>query len=78
MLVRGANAVGYTSYPDNVVRQFCLLAAKNGMDVFRIFDCFNQVNCMQVCIDATVDLNLVSNLLMNTGACWVQHVIFSQ
>ena len=36
MLVRGANAVGYTSYPDNVVEEFCTLAAKAGMDIFRI------------------------------------------
>ena len=38
MLLRGANAVGYTSYPDNVVKEFIRLAAKNGIDVFRIFD----------------------------------------
>ena len=29
MLLRGANAVGYTSYPDNVVRQFIQRAAAN-------------------------------------------------
>lgn len=28
MLLRGANAVGYTSYPDNVVKEFIHLAAK--------------------------------------------------
>lgn len=28
MLLRGANAVGYTSYPDNVVFKFCELAQK--------------------------------------------------
>ena len=38
MLLRGANAVGYTSYPDNVVRQFIQRAAANGIDVFRVFD----------------------------------------
>lgn len=38
MLLRGANAVGYTSYPDNVVFKFCEVAQKSGMDVFRIFD----------------------------------------
>uniref|UniRef100_A0A0G4HNQ6 acetyl-CoA carboxytransferase n=1 Tax=Chromera velia CCMP2878 TaxID=1169474 RepID=A0A0G4HNQ6_9ALVE len=52
MLIRGANAVGYTSYPDDVVEEFVRLAAKNGMDVFRIFDCFNSVDSMRVCIDA--------------------------
>ena len=36
MLIRGANAVGYTSYPDNVIEEFVRLAAENGMDVFRI------------------------------------------
>lgn len=30
MLLRGANAVGYTSYPDNVVHKFCELAVKTG------------------------------------------------
>ena len=35
MLIRGANAVGYTSYPDNVVAEFVRLAAVNGMDVVR-------------------------------------------
>lgn len=52
MLIRGANAVGYTSYPDNVVTEFCRLAAENGMDVFRIFDCFNVMDNMRVAIDA--------------------------
>ncbi|KRZ74270.1 Pyruvate carboxylase 1, partial [Trichinella papuae] len=41
MLLRGANAVGYTSYPDNVVVKFCELAKKSGIDVFRIFDSLN-------------------------------------
>jgi pyruvate carboxylase len=35
MLVRGANAVGYTSYPNNVVEEFIALAAKKGIDLFR-------------------------------------------
>jgi len=53
MLIRGANAVGYTSYADNVVAEFIRLSALNGMDVFRIFDCFNVVDNMRVAIDAT-------------------------
>ncbi|KAH8081013.1 pyruvate carboxylase [Aureococcus anophagefferens] len=52
MLIRGANAVGYTSYPDNVVTEFVRLAALNGMDVFRIFDCFNDVGQMRTRVDA--------------------------
>ncbi|XP_026809101.1 pyruvate carboxylase, mitochondrial isoform X2 [Rhopalosiphum maidis] len=41
MLLRGANAVGYTNYPDNVVFKFCDLAVQAGMDVFRVFDSLN-------------------------------------
>ena len=51
MLLRGANAVGYKSYPDNVIVRFIELAAKNGVDVFRIFDCFNDMSQMKLCID---------------------------
>ena len=41
MLFRGSNAVGYTNYPDNVVRGFIRHAAQSGMDIFRIFDSLN-------------------------------------
>ncbi|XP_075166781.1 pyruvate carboxylase isoform X2 [Haematobia irritans] len=41
MLLRGANAVGYTNYPDNVVYKFCELAVQTGMDIFRVFDSLN-------------------------------------
>ena len=41
MLFRGSNAVGYTNYPDNVVRGFIKHAAASGMDIFRIFDSLN-------------------------------------
>jgi pyruvate carboxylase len=41
MLLRGANAVGYTNYPDNVVRRFVEQAARSGIDIFRIFDSLN-------------------------------------
>ena len=52
MLLRSANAVGYTNYPDNVVRYFVEQAAKGGIDVFRIFDSLNWVDNMRVAIDA--------------------------
>jgi hypothetical protein len=52
MLVRGANAVGYTNYPDDVVRAFIEEAAAGGIDVFRIFDALNDVDNMQVAIEA--------------------------
>ncbi len=44
--------VGYTNYPDNVVRYFVEQAAGGGIDVFRIFDCLNWVDNMRVAIEA--------------------------
>ncbi|MBL4849663.1 MAG: pyruvate carboxylase, partial [Planctomycetes bacterium] len=52
MLLRGANAVGYTSYPDNVVFRFAKLAKEHGIDVFRIFDSLNDLENLKVGIDA--------------------------
>ena len=41
MLLRGANAVGYSNYPDNVVRRFIEEAHRTGIDLFRVFDSLN-------------------------------------
>lgn len=46
MLLRASNAVGYTNYPDNVVKAFIKQASESGIDVFRIFDCFNWTDQM--------------------------------
>ena len=52
MLLRSANAVGYTNYPDNVVRHFVEQAAAGGIDLFRVFDCLNWAGNMKVAIEA--------------------------
>eukprot|EP01137_Pigoraptor_chileana_P007448 Opistho-2@53073 len=52
MLLRGANAVGYKSYPDNVVFKYCDLAVRHGMDVFRVFDSLNYMPNLKLGIDA--------------------------
>ncbi|MEO5323858.1 pyruvate carboxylase [Mesorhizobium sp. CC13] len=52
MLLRGANGVGYTNYPDNVVQHFVRQAAAGGVDLFRVFDCLNWVENMRVSMDA--------------------------
>ncbi|KFB08744.1 pyruvate carboxylase [Nitratireductor basaltis] len=52
MLLRGANGVGYTNYPDNVVKLFVEKAAEGGIDLFRVFDCLNWVENMRVAMDA--------------------------
>lgn len=64
MLLRGANAVGYTSYPDNVVKQFINLAAKNGVDVFRIFDSLNGLDNMRMSIDAVRETGKVAEVAL--------------
>ncbi|MBT3535851.1 MAG: pyruvate carboxylase, partial [Rhodospirillaceae bacterium] len=55
MLLRGANGVGYTTYPDNVVRAFVKQAADSGMDLFRVFDSLNWVENMRVAMDAVLE-----------------------
>lgn len=60
MLLRGANAVGYTSYPDNVVKEFIRLSAINGVDVFRIFDSLNSLDNMRLSIDAVREYGKVA------------------
>ena len=52
MLLRSANAVGYTNYADNVVQFFVQRAAASGIDIFRIFDCLNNADNMRLAIDA--------------------------
>ncbi len=60
MLFRGANAVGYANYPDNVIREFIKHAAENGMDIFRIFDSLNWIKGMEVAIDAARNENKIA------------------
>jgi pyruvate carboxylase len=52
MLLRGASAVGYSNYPDNVVYRFVQLARQRGIDVFRIFDCLNYLPNLELGIEA--------------------------
>jgi pyruvate carboxylase len=59
MLLRGANGVGYTNYPDNVVKYFVAQAAKGGIDIFRVFDCLNWVENMRVSMDAVLEADKV-------------------
>ncbi len=68
MLLRGSNGVGYTNYPDNVVRFFVHQAAQNGVDLFRVFDCLNWVENMRVSIDAVLETDkLCEGALCYTG-----------
>ena len=71
MLLRGANAVGYTSYPDNVVAHFVRQAAAGGIDVFRIFDSLNWVENMRVSIDAVLE----SGKLCEAAMCYTGDIL---
>ena len=67
MLLRGANGVGYTNYPDNVVKYFVRRAAAS-IDLFRIFDCLNWVENMRVAIDAVLETGkLAEGAICYTG-----------
>ena len=59
MLFRGANAVGYTNYPDHVVAGFVKHAAASGMDIFRIFDSLNYLPNLRVAMEAVQDTHAI-------------------
>ncbi|KAK8814421.1 hypothetical protein WA158_008283 [Blastocystis sp. Blastoise] len=70
MLLRGANAVGYSAYPDNVNYKFCDLAVKTGMDVFRVFDSLNYIENMRLGIDCVGSAGgIIEATLCYTGDC---------
>jgi pyruvate carboxylase len=60
MLLRGRNTVGYTPYPDQVARSFVLEAAKSGIDIFRIFDAFNNIDQMRPAIEAVLETDKIA------------------
>ncbi|MBB4291678.1 pyruvate carboxylase [Rhizobium leguminosarum] len=73
MLLRGANGVGYTNYPDNVVKYFVRQAAKGGIDLFRVFDCLNWVENMRVSMDAIAE----ENKLCEAAICYTGDILNS-
>lgn len=62
MLIRGANAVGYKSYPNNVVREFIKQSAESGVDVFRIFDSLNWLKNVETALDEVVNNNKIAEV----------------
>ncbi|QGJ72002.1 Pyruvate carboxylase [Planctomycetales bacterium 10988] len=55
MLLRASNAVGYSNYPDNIVKSFVKEAVDGGIDVFRIFDPLNWVENMELAMEAVIE-----------------------
>ena len=71
MLLRAANAVGYTNYPDNVVRYFVKQAADAGIDVFRVFDSLNWIENMRVAMDAVCE----TDALCEAAICYTGDIL---
>jgi pyruvate carboxylase len=66
MLLRGANGVGYSYYPDNVISGFVRHAAATGIDLFRVFDSLNYVPNMRGALDAVLE----SGALCEAAICY--------
>ena len=52
MLFRGQNILGYRHYADDVVTEFVEKSIANGIDIIRIFDCFNDLRNLQSSVNA--------------------------
>ena len=52
ILLCGANTVGYTNYPNNLVQKFCKQASKSGVEIFRIFNSINYIDNLKLGGDA--------------------------
>lgn len=57
MLLRAQNLVGYRHYGDDTVRKFIDLSARNGIDVFRIFDAMNDPRNLETAVKHTVAID---------------------
>lgn len=64
MLIRGSNAVGYANYPDNAVEEFVRVAALAGIDIFRVFDCFNDTTKMASSVRAVLRANKIAEVCL--------------
>jgi pyruvate carboxylase len=72
MLLRASNAVGYTNYPDNVVREFVKESAGHGIDVFRVFDSLNWVENMRVACEAVREQ---PNAILEAAICYTGDIL---
>ena len=52
MLLRGQNILGYNHYADDVVEYFVQKSIANGIDIIRIFDCFNDLRNLKSSVEA--------------------------
>lgn len=64
MLIRGANAVGYKNYPDNIIQEFIKESAESGIDVFRIFDSLNWLEGIRVSLEQVLECNKIAEVAL--------------
>ena len=68
MLLRASNAVGYSNYPDNLVKEFIRISAIKGIDIFRVFDSLNWIENMKMPIEESLKTGkIVEGSLCYTG-----------
>ncbi len=60
MLIRGQNLVAYSNFPDDVVQKFVECSARNGIDVFRIFDALDDVRNHEMVIKAVKSVGKIA------------------
>ncbi len=71
MLLRGANAVGYSNYPDNVVEGFIKHSAEAGIDIFRVFDSLNYLPNMKPAMRAVRE----TGAICEAAICYTGHIL---
>lgn len=72
MLLRASNAVGYTTYPDNVVRGFIKRSEEAGIDLFRIFDALNSIDNMRLAVEAVRE---DTNAICEAAICYTGDIL---
>jgi pyruvate carboxylase len=71
MLLRASSAMGYSNYPDNVVRECVRETAAAGIDVFRIFDALNWTPNMRVAMEAVQE----SGAICEAAICYTGDIL---
>jgi pyruvate carboxylase subunit B len=60
MLIRGQNLVAYSNFPDDVVAKFVEASARNGIDVFRIFDALDDIRNHEAVVKAVKSVGKIA------------------
>lgn len=68
MLLRASNVVGYSTYPDNVIKRFIKVSSERGVDIYRIFDSMNWMENMKLPVEEALKTGkVVEGAICYTG-----------